>query len=214
MDLSFDLIDLLGYAAAGLVFLTFCMKTLIWLRIVAVASNVAFIAYALGAGLLPILILHGVLLPLNLFRLWEHYRMIRQITRATRGDPNASVLMPFMESVSFRDGDTVFRMGDPAERLYYVQDGQVEIVEFGKTLGTGEIFGEVGLLSEGKKRTASVRCVGDTILCWIDRAEVLRICRENPEFVLMLARLITDRMVQNQGLLGERLENAARSRIS
>ncbi len=212
MDVSFDPIDLLGYAAASLVFLTFCMKTLLWLRMVAVASNVAFIAYALGAGLVPILILHGVLLPMNLFRLWQHHRTIRQIGQAARGDPRASVLLPFMETVAASDGQTIFAKGDTADRLYYVQEGLVEIVEFGRTLGAGEIFGEVGLLSEGKERTATVKAVGDARLCSIDRNTVLRICRENPEFALMLARLITDRMVQNQAALGERLEQAVAQR--
>lgn len=129
-----------------------------------------------------------------------------------RGDPRASVLLPFMETVAGSDGQTVFAKGDTADRLYYVQEGLVEIVEFGWTLGTGEIFGEVGLLSEGKSRAATVKAVGDARLCSINRNSVLRICRENPEFALMLTRLITDRMVQSQAEPGERLEHSVAQR--
>ena len=61
--------EIAGFLAAGLVFATFCMKTMMPLRIVAIVSNFAFICYAIMGDLHPVLILHGVLLPLNLFRL-------------------------------------------------------------------------------------------------------------------------------------------------
>ena len=44
------------------------------LRLTAIASNVAFIAYAWLNGLTPILLLHGALLPLNVLRLVERRR--------------------------------------------------------------------------------------------------------------------------------------------
>jgi CRP/FNR family transcriptional regulator, cyclic AMP receptor protein len=63
--------DALGYLAASLVLATFCAKTMILLRALAIASNVAFIAYALLAHLWPILLLHAIMLPLNAARLRE-----------------------------------------------------------------------------------------------------------------------------------------------
>jgi hypothetical protein len=47
----------------------FGMKDMVNLRIVAICSNFAFIAYALLLHLLPILVLHVALLPLNGWRL-------------------------------------------------------------------------------------------------------------------------------------------------
>jgi hypothetical protein len=38
---------------------------------IALCSNIAFILYALGCGLQPIFILHSLLLPLNLYRIFE-----------------------------------------------------------------------------------------------------------------------------------------------
>jgi hypothetical protein len=61
--------DASGYIASGLVLLTFCMTSMRPLRMVAIASNVAFIAYALTAHLYPVLLLHSILLPLNATRL-------------------------------------------------------------------------------------------------------------------------------------------------
>jgi hypothetical protein len=68
MELS-DISDLLGYAAAGLVLVTFSVRSLNALRSVAIASNLMFIAYAATADLMPVLILHALLLPLNVWRL-------------------------------------------------------------------------------------------------------------------------------------------------
>jgi hypothetical protein len=49
-----------------LVLAAFGMKDMVNLRIVAICSNLAFITYALVLNLLPVLILHVVLLPLNI----------------------------------------------------------------------------------------------------------------------------------------------------
>src|SRR5215510_7395655 len=66
-NLSF--IDGVGFGAAGLVLATFCMRSMSALRWVAIASNVAFIAYGYLGGLAPVLLLHMLLLPVNVCRL-------------------------------------------------------------------------------------------------------------------------------------------------
>jgi hypothetical protein len=62
-------VDLTGYIASSLVFLTFYMKGMIPLRLLALCSNVAFLIYAFGLHLAPIAILHGALIPVNISRL-------------------------------------------------------------------------------------------------------------------------------------------------
>ena len=66
-----DLGELFGYLASLLVFIAFYMRRMLPLRIIAIASNVAFFSYAWIDGLTPILLLHGALLPLNVLRLFE-----------------------------------------------------------------------------------------------------------------------------------------------
>ncbi len=61
----------IGFLASALVLAAFGMKDMVNLRIVAICSNFAFIAYALLLHLLPILVLHVILLPLNSWRLVE-----------------------------------------------------------------------------------------------------------------------------------------------
>ncbi len=66
--------DIIGFVASALVLATFAMKDMRHLRAMAVLSNLAFIVYGAINGLLPVLILHLLLLPLNLRRLIEETR--------------------------------------------------------------------------------------------------------------------------------------------
>ena len=70
-DLS--VIDGIGFVAAALVLATFCMRSMTALRWVALASNLAFIAYAYLGKLAPVLLLHALLLPVNACRLAQSY---------------------------------------------------------------------------------------------------------------------------------------------
>jgi len=60
-----------GYLASALVLATFCMRGMVALRVTALASNLAFIVYAALAGIDPVLLLHLLLLPMNLLRLFQ-----------------------------------------------------------------------------------------------------------------------------------------------
>ena len=61
--------DVLGYAASAMVLATFCMSSMLYLRLVAIGSNVLFILFGLAAHIHPVLLLHLVLLPVNIARL-------------------------------------------------------------------------------------------------------------------------------------------------
>jgi hypothetical protein len=67
-------VDLAGYIASSLVFMTFYMRGMVALRVVALCSNVAFLIYAFSLHLAPIVILHGALIPVNVSRLIAAWR--------------------------------------------------------------------------------------------------------------------------------------------
>jgi hypothetical protein len=67
-------VDLAGYIASSLVFMTFYMRGMVALRVVALCSNVAFLIYAFSLHLAPIVILHGALIPVNVSRLITAWR--------------------------------------------------------------------------------------------------------------------------------------------
>jgi hypothetical protein len=75
-------VDLAGYIASSLVFMTFYMRGMVPLRLVALCSNVAFLIYAFSLHLAPIVILHGALIPVNVSRLIAAWRADSQQGRA------------------------------------------------------------------------------------------------------------------------------------
>jgi hypothetical protein len=64
-------IDLMGWAAAGVTMMTFACQDMRRLRVLALLANAAFIAYGAMAMLMPVLVLHLILAPINLLRLWS-----------------------------------------------------------------------------------------------------------------------------------------------
>jgi hypothetical protein len=79
----------LGYFASVLVLTTFWMRAMLPLRAIAIASNVVFISYGLLAGVMPVLLLHLLLLPMNVFRVAQSWREhLRR--RASRGCPSGT----------------------------------------------------------------------------------------------------------------------------
>jgi hypothetical protein len=68
-DFAMSFVDIVGYAAALAVLGSFCMNTIVPLRILAVVSNVLFGLYGVLADLYPVFFLHSILLPINLFKL-------------------------------------------------------------------------------------------------------------------------------------------------
>jgi CRP-like cAMP-binding protein len=175
------------------------MKTMRPLRIAALASNVLFAAYGLLGGIYPVLILHLVLFPINLARLLQLQRLTRRVAAADTGDLSMADLLPFMHHRRIRAGATVFSIGDVADRLYYIDSGQVEITDLGVSRGAGEVFGEIGLFTPDRRRTATVVAVTDCDLYDLSEAKARELYFQNPKFGFAVLRLITMRLLGNAG---------------
>lgn len=61
--------NVLGYAASCAVLGSFLMRTMVPLRLVAILSNVLFLAYGYIENIHPVVFLHMTLLPINVWRL-------------------------------------------------------------------------------------------------------------------------------------------------
>ena len=85
--------DMLGWLAAGLMLATFWCADARSLRRCAVAANLAFIAYGLAAGLAPVLTLHLLLLPVNLYRLMHLPAVPHKRTAAGRHGHSSAPLV-------------------------------------------------------------------------------------------------------------------------
>jgi hypothetical protein len=203
---------LAGWLASALVFATFFMRTMTPLRLVAIGSNVAFMAYAaLGLAygvfgrLYPIFVLHACLLPLNVVRLRQLQGLVRAV-RTTKDDEVMRSLIPYMKRESHSAGDVLFRRGDPAEDLYVLQEGRVVLPEIGKRVEAGPVFGEVGLFAPGGKRALTAVCEDDCRLATISKEKTLELYYQNPKFGMFLIRLVSDYARENLALAGTRRE--------
>jgi CRP/FNR family cyclic AMP-dependent transcriptional regulator len=199
MDMNHTVwVQLVGYVASLLVFSTFYMKTMIPLRCVAVASNMAFLAYGYFAGLYPVFFLHVGLLPLNVLRLYQMRKLIERVRRASQGDYTIEWMIPFMTKEEFKKADVLFRKGEKAETLYYIARGSVRLPEIGIALGPGELIGEIGIFSPFQERTTSAVCETDVTILALNHHKVLALYYQNPEFGLYLGRMIIRRLLDQQ----------------
>ena len=110
--------------------------------------------------------------------------------------------------VEFGPGQTVYRQGDPGDRLCIVKSGVLEIVaarEGGGEatplayLGEGEVVGELALLT-GSSRSATARCPERAVVLTLDKAVFIDLMQTLPTFA-------RDMCV----VLAKRLERAARN---
>jgi CRP-like cAMP-binding protein len=186
-----------GYVASILVFITFYMKTMVPLRIVGICSNVAFITYALLDGLVPILILHSALLPLNFFRLHQILKLGREAREAARGELSVEALLPFMTRRWVKAGEVLFRKGEPSNEMFYIRSGVIRLPEVDKMIGDGEIIGEISMFSPSKQRTTTALCETDGELLRLSDGDVIRLYYQNPRFGFHVVRLITRRLIEN-----------------
>ena len=133
-----------GYLASALVLCTFLTRTMKPLRCIALGSNVAFITYSAMLQLYPVLILHCILLPVNVWRLWEIMRLGKSVDKAIDDSKLFNALVPFAKRLKFSSGEILIRKADPSDALLagtlWVEEAEVE-------LGPGSIVGEMGVLS-------------------------------------------------------------------
>jgi hypothetical protein len=199
MESAMSLTNLLGYAAGFLVLLTFSMKTMVPLRVVGIFSNVFFITYAFYASAQPIMVLHSILLPLNIFRLVQILVLLRKVEEASQNqdEPNLDWLKSIAQSRALKATEILFRKGEEADRMFYVMSGLFRVSEIGVELGRGQIVGELALLAPGKKRSQSVECVADGEVLEISYDKVRQLYFQSPKFGFFFLQLATRRLFEN-----------------
>ena len=190
-------VDAAGYLASALVLATFCMKTMIPLRCAAITSNIAFIVYGLYDGLYPVLALHAILLPLNVWRAFQMLRLVKRVKAASRGDLSIDWLKPFRKEAQFKADEIIFTRGDYADRLYMIISGNIHLEQIDRTLNAGDMFGEIGLFSADHARTQTARTLTDVDLLWISEGELVQVCYQNPGIAFYFLRLTTNRLLAN-----------------
>ena len=198
-------IELSGYVASALVFLTFYMKTMIPLRVVGIVSNVAFMTYGLGGRLYPVLTLHAILLPLNCLRLLQMRALIRKVRAASQGDLSMEWLVPMVRRRQCARGDVLFRRGDPAKEFYLVFSGSVRLLDLEVEIGPGKVLGEIGLFAPTHQRMDTAVCETEVELGVMATEKVLELYHQDRRFGFYLIRLVSQRLLEDYGSLRDRV---------
>jgi CRP/FNR family transcriptional regulator, cyclic AMP receptor protein len=152
---------MVGWAASAAVLATFCMNTMMPLRVLAIISNVLFCAFGAVAHIFPVLILHAILLPVNVVRLVQIRRLVHGMQAAENSELSVQSLLPFMSRRTLKAGDILVRKGDDADRMFYLMRGNLEIQEIGKVVRPGTLVGEIGVFARNRTRIATVVCDTD-----------------------------------------------------
>jgi CRP-like cAMP-binding protein len=193
-------IDMVGWAASAAVLATFCMNTMMPLRVVAIISNVLFCAYGAVAHIFPVLILHAILLPVNVVRLVQIRRLVHGMQAAENSDLSIQSLLPFMSRRTLKAGDILVRKGDEADRMFYLMRGNVEIQEICKVVGPGTLVGEIGVFARNRTRMATVVCDTDCEVYELSDIKAKELYFQNPSFGYAVLQIIIGRLLENMNL--------------
>lgn len=100
----------------------------------------------------------------------------------------------------FADGETIVSEGVVSNNAYIIMEGKVNVTKkvdkktvLINTLDTGEVFGEMGLISQAL-RSASVVAVGNVTIGVIERENFEKMVADLPEDVQAIVRALVDRL--------------------
>ena len=124
-------------------------------------------------------------------------------------------------STAFQSKKFVYRQGDPADAVYYIQSGKVQLTvisEQGKEgviamLGTGEFFGE-GCIARQPLRMASASTMVKSTIVRIEKAVMLRVLHEQPAMSEMFMAFLLSRNIQIEADLVDQLFNSSERRLA
>ena len=201
-----DVVSLVAAGIAiGLILTSSFVKTMIPLRWLAVGGNIGFIIYGALHPSPVVLLLHGALLPINLWRVLGMVRLTRRVMAATEeGDLSGVWLKPYMRSRRCKAGDVLFRKGDVADRFYFLADGRIDLVEIGETMEAGRMFGEIAFFAPDKRRSLTARCATDSTVLSIDESTFKQLYYQNPSFGFEIVSLVAGRLMADRQRLHQR----------
>ena len=128
---------------------------------------------------------------------------------------------PGKSFAKYRRGQTIYEQGEPADSVFFVQDGKVKVTvlsEQGKEavvalLVAGDFFGE-GCLAGQPLRTASVAAMEDSAIARIDMASIINMLNQDPAFSEIFTAHLLARSIRVEEDLIDQLFNSSEKRLA
>lgn len=123
--------------------------------------------------------------------------------------------------LTLKTREMAFRQGDPADAVFFVKAGRIQLTAFsdqGKEgvialFGPGDFFGE-GSLSSQPLRMASAIATMPSSLARIEKDLMMRLFRDNPEFAETFLAHLVSRTIQVEADLVDQLFNSSEKRLA
>jgi len=121
----------------------------------------------------------------------------------------------------FRANQKVYRQGDPADAVFYIQEGEVKVCvisEQGKEAvvalhGEGDFFGE-GCLSGQPLRLATVAARTQSVIMRLEKTAIMRVIHDEPEFSERFMSHLLARTARVEADLVDQLFNSSEKRLA
>jgi CRP/FNR family transcriptional regulator, cyclic AMP receptor protein len=148
------------------------------------------------------------------------------VARATKKRPfDVSVFLNTVDGgrsvSSYEKNRTIFSQGDPADAVFYIQQGKVKVCVVsvhGKEAvvalhGNGDFFGE-SCLNGHSRRTATVVTMTECVIMRIEKAAIIRVLHEEPKFSAMFMAYLLARNARVEEDLVDQLFNSSEKRLA
>jgi CRP-like cAMP-binding protein len=124
-------------------------------------------------------------------------------------------------NADYRKNQVVFSQGDPADAIFYIQNGKVKITvlsQQGKEaviaiVGAGDFFGE-GCLAGQPLRMATATAMMDCRIVRLDKLSTVRVLREEPTFSKVFLDHLLTRNTRLEEDLVDQLFNSSEKRLA
>ena len=118
------------------------------------------------------------------------------MTETDLQDRYLTLLQRSGDTEEYAAGDTVFSRGEPADRMYVVSSGSVNLSigdRYLETVGPGGLFGEMAVI-EREPRSGTAVAETDTTLVAIDKRRFWFLVQETPYFAEIVMRVMAARL--------------------
>jgi CRP/FNR family transcriptional regulator, cyclic AMP receptor protein len=124
-------------------------------------------------------------------------------------------------TAKYRPQANIFAQGDPADAVFYIQKGNVQLTvvsEHGKEgviamPGAGDFFGE-GCLAGQPLHIASATAMSNSIIVRIEKETMVRVLHQEPTLSEMFMAFLLSRNVQFEADLVDQLFNSSEKRLA